>query len=31
MYAHPSASLAITGGIVVAIGVLVVVGKLIAG
>jgi hypothetical protein len=31
MYAHPSASLAITGGIVVAIGVVVVVGKLIAG
>jgi len=31
MYAHPSASLAITGGIVVAIGVLVVVAKLIAG
>lgn len=30
MYAHPSASLAITGGIAVAIGVLVVVGKLIA-
>ena len=31
MYAHPSASLAITGGIVVAIGVLVVVAKRIAG
>jgi hypothetical protein len=31
MYAHPSASAAITGGIVVAIGVLAVVGKLIAG
>lgn len=31
MYAHPSASLAITGGVVVAIGVIVVVGKLIAG
>jgi len=31
MYAHPSASLAIMGAIVVAIGVVVVVGKLIAG
>jgi hypothetical protein len=31
MYAHPSASLAITGGIVVAIGVMAVAGKLIAG
>jgi hypothetical protein len=31
MYAHPSASLAITGGVAVAIGVLVVVGKRIAG
>lgn len=31
MYAHPSAALALTGAIAVAIGVLVVVGKLIAG
>ena len=31
MYAHPSASLAMTGGVVAAIGALVVIGKLIAG
>jgi len=31
MYAHPSASLALTGGVAVAIGILVVVSRLIAG